>query len=268
MNQTEIHPTAVIDPNAEIGTGTHIGPYVCVGPHVRIGQDCHIGPHAVIHEFSTLGDRCSVHAHAVIADVPQDVGFLNEPSYVSIGNDTRIREGVTIHRGSKPEATTRIGDHCFLMSNSHFAHDVQLGDHVIVVSGALVAGYAEIGKAAFISGNATIHQFVRIGTLAMIAGLSGITKDVPPYCTTHSCATNGVHSLNMVGLRRAGMGPEERTAIKTAFKKLYHSGQNISQVLAELDQATWGEAERVFWEFIAHSKRGICDLYKGLKTGE
>ena len=266
MSQTNIHSTAIIDPLAEIGAGTTIGPYSCIGADVRIGQGCRIGPHVVIHPYATLGDRCQVHANAVIADLPQDVGFENEPSYVVVGSDTRIREGVTIHRGSKPGSTTRIGDHCFLMSNAHFAHDVQLQDRVIVVSGALIAGYAEIGEGAFISGNATIHQFVRIGPLAMIAGLSGITKDVPPYCTTHSCATNGVHSLNVVGMRRAGLSPEERKAIKAAFKNLYHSGKNVSQALSEVVWSECSEAEHQFWTFISESTRGICGLYQGRKV--
>lgn len=255
---SNIHPTAVIGSNAEIGTDVEIGPYTVIGDEVRIGDGCLIGPHVVIHPFTTLGQRCRVHATAVLGDLPQDLSFPGGASYADIGDDCVIREGVTVHRGTKPDTRTVIGSGCFLMANSHFAHNVQVGNKVIVANGALLAGYVEVGEGAFISGNVVIHQFVRVGRLAMLGGQSGIGKDIPPFCTTESATRNRIAGLNLVGLKRAGFTPPERKELKRAFDMLYRSGLNVSQALEKMKtEFTEGPAAEL-WRFIEQSERGIC----------
>ncbi len=254
----KIHPTAIIGTTAEIGADVEVGPYSVIGDNVRIGDACVIGPHVVIHPYTTIGQRCRVHAMAVLGDLPQDLSFPGGATYVDIGDDCVIREGVTVHRGTKPETRTVIGNQCFLMAFSHVAHNVQLGDRVIVANGVLLAGYVEVGEGAFISGTVVIHQFVKIGRLAMLGGQSGIGKDVPPFCTTESSERNRIAGLNLVGLKRAGFTPPERKEIKRAFEMLYHSGLNTSQALDKMkEEFPEGPASEI-WRFIEKSDRGIC----------
>jgi UDP-N-acetylglucosamine acyltransferase len=198
-----------------------------------------------------------VHAGAVLGDLPQDLGFQGGDSFLRIGANCMLREGLTIHRGTKPGSATEIGDGCFLMANAHFAHNVKLGNGVIVVSGALLAGYVEVGDRAFISGNAVVHQFVRIGRLAMLGGISGVSKDVPPFFTVRPGAVNRVLGVNIVGLRRAGFKPDERQAIREAFKLLYRSGLNVTDAVARLRGATPAAPVLEICDFIDQSRRGI-----------
>jgi UDP-N-acetylglucosamine acyltransferase len=237
-----IHPTAVIEDGAEIGEGAEIGPHVTIYRHV------------------TLGPNCRIHAGAVLGDIPQDLAFNNVESHVRIGANCVIREHATIHRGTKPDTSTIVGDGCYLMTNSHLAHNVRLGSRVIVASGALLAGYVEVGDLAFISGNSVVHQFVRIGKLAMLSGLSGIGKDIPPFCTTRGAEPNQVGGLNVVGMRRAGMGPAQRTEVKRAFKLLYRSGLNVTQALEAIRGEFRTGPALEMCDFIEASVRGICRM--------
>lgn len=256
-----IHPTATVDPAAELAAGVTVGPYAFIDRDTHVGEGCVIGPHAVLHRYTSLGPGCRVHAGAVLGDLPQDLAFQPDTvSYVRIGARCLIREGVTIHRGTKPDTVTEIGDDCFLMANSHLAHNVKLGRGVILVNGALLAGYVEVGDNAFISGNAVVHQFVRIGRLAMLGGLSGVSKDVPPFCTTRSGSVNTVVGLNVVGLRRAGFTPAQRQALRMAFKKLYLSDLNVSQALERIRADAVEPVVGEFCDFIEQSRRGICRL--------
>jgi UDP-N-acetylglucosamine acyltransferase len=252
-----IHPTAIVDAGAKLGRNVTVGPFSCIEKGTEIGDDTVIGPHVCIMQHTAIGPGCRIHAGAIIGDIPQDLSFKNEVSYVRIGAKCTIREGVTVHRGAKPETATVIGDECFLMANSHFAHNVRLGRSVIVANGALCAGHVEVGDRAFISGNCTIHQFVRIGRLVMLGGLSAISKDVPPFFTTRPSALNLVGGCNVVGMRRAGMSVEDRTQVRKAFKILYRTNHNVSQAVAEM-RAEFGSGPVVeICDFIKLSKRGI-----------
>ncbi len=255
-----IHPTAVVDPCAEMGAGVTVGPFAFVDRDTRIGDGCVIGPHSVILRHTSLGPNCRVHSCAVLGDVPQDLAFKDEASYVNIGANCVLREGVTIHRGTKPGTATALGDQCFLMANSHLAHNVRLGSGVIIANGALLAGYVEVDDRAFISGNAVIHQFVRIGRLAMLSGGCAIGKDVPPFCTTVAVRRNRIAGLNVVGLRRAGISPEDRQALRAAIKILYRSGLNLSQALDRMAKEFPQPAVQEICAFIRASKRGICTM--------
>lgn len=255
-----IHGTAVIEPGARLGQGVSVGPFAYVDTDVEIGDGCVIGPHVSILRGTALGARCRVHAGAVLGDLPQDLGFGGGDTRVRIGAGCVIREGVTVHRGTKPGTVTEIGEGCFLMAFSHFAHNVKLGKGVIVANGALLAGYVEVGEKAFISGNVVIHQFVKIGRLAMLGGNAGISKDVPPFCLARPVALNTIAGLNVVGLKRAGLGPAERAEVKKAFQLLYRSGLNITQAVAEIRRTFTGGPALEFVTFIENSKRGICGL--------
>ena len=246
-----------------MGTNVTIGPLVFIDRNTQIGDGCVIGPHAVILRHASLGRNCRVHACAVIGDLPQDLAFKDDASYVKIGSNCVLREGVTIHRGTKPDTSTVVGDNCFLMANSHLAHNVQIGNGVIIANGALLGGYVDVGERAFISGNVMIHQFVRIGRLAMLSGGCGIGKDIPPFCTTIGVQRNRVGGLNVIGMRRAGIGPEDRQALRSAFKVLYRSGLNVSQALERIRKEYSQPAVQELCTFIEASTRGICTMHGG-----
>lgn len=253
-----VHPTAVVEAGAELGANVTVGPFAFVEAGARVGAGCVLGPHSVILRHVTLGPRCRVHAHAVLGDWPQDLSFKNEESFVRIGADCIIREGVTIHRGTKPGTTTLVGDGCFLMANSHLAHNVQLGQRVTLANGVLLAGYVEIGDGAFLGGSSGVHQFVHIGRLVMVQGLAGVSQDVPPFCVAQGAFINRISGLNTVGLRRAGLTPEQRLEIKRAFRLLYHSGLNYRQAVERIRTELPSGPARELADFVAGSKRGIA----------
>lgn len=253
-----IHPTAIIHPDAIMGDHTEVGPGAVIESKTEIGPGCVIGPNAVIREYTMIGAGCRIHAGAVIGDTPQDLAFKNIASFVRIGARTTIREGVTIHRGTHENTETMIGDDCFLMVNSHVAHNVKLGNKVILANGVLTGGYVEINDNAFVSGNAVIHQFCKIGRLAMVGGLSGISKDVPPFCMTHSVGYNTVVGLNIVGLKRNGFDPAQRRSVRECFDILYRQGLNVSQAVEQLKARQNDAIAAEFVAFIDASKRGIC----------
>lgn len=257
-----IHTTALVDGRAKLGRDVEVGPFALIEGDVEIGDGCVIGPRSSILAHTSLGPGCRVHTGAVIGDLPQDTSFGDATSYVRIGANCRIREYVTIHRGTKPGTETVIGDGCFLMGLSHVAHNVRMGKSVIMANGSLLAGYVEVGERAFISGGVAVHQFVRIGRLAMLAGACAITKDVPPFCTTRVARLNGLGGLNVVGMRRAGMTSDERRQVKQCFDVLYRSGLNASQAAARIRELFQGGIPLEIADFVDASKRGIC-VFRG-----
>ena len=253
-----IHPTAIVEPGAQLGTDVQIGPFAYVAATVRLGDGCVLAPHAVVLGHTTLGARCKVHSCAVIGDLPQDLSFGGEPSYVVIGDDCTFRESVTIHRGTKPGTTTRIGNHVFMMANSHIAHNCEVGDHVVMANCVLLAGYVSVGERCFLGGAAAVHQFCHVGRLAMVAAASILTKDLPPFCTSLSAENSQVGGLNVVGLRRAGFTAAQRAQIKQAFGTIYRSGLNVSQAKERLRADAANPFAAEFAEFLSQAKRGIC----------
>lgn len=251
-----IHKTAVIDPQAEIDPAAEIGPYVVIEGKVRIASGNRIMAHAYITGNTTVGPDNSIHPYAVLGHAPQDLSYQGEESYLRIGRGNTFREGCSVHRGSKTGSRTVIGDNNFLMGYCHVGHDCVIGNEVIIANGALVAGHVQVEDKVFISGNASIHQFVRIGILTMIGGLARVVKDVPPYMLLEGNST--IRGINVVGLRRAGFGPQERAQVKRAYKLLYHSGLNVTQALEAMEKEDLGPAGARIVVFVRDSRRGIC----------
>ncbi|MEM7397287.1 MAG: acyl-ACP--UDP-N-acetylglucosamine O-acyltransferase, partial [Verrucomicrobiota bacterium] len=231
---TEIHPSAHVDPDADIGDDVTIGPNVVIEQDVALGDGCRIGPGAVIHQYTTMGPRCRVHAHAVLGDLPQDLAFEDKKTFLEIGSDSVFREGVTVHRGTKEGSKTTIGNHCFLMAYSHVGHNCEIGNHVILVNNVMLAGYVIVGDNVFFGGGSGIHQFVQIGRLAMIGGNSSVSQDFPPFCTAAPAHLNRLLGLNTVGLRRAGLSPDDRLNLKKALPLIFKSNLNREETAERL----------------------------------
>ena len=250
-----IHPTAIIHPKAKLDGTVSVGPYAVVDEHVQAGPHCVIGPHVYLTGRLTIGSHNVFHAGCVIGDAPQDLKYKGEPTGLRIGDHNVFREHATAHRSAREGQETEIGSHNFLMANSHVGHNCVVGDHVIIANGALMGGHATAGDRAFISGNCLVHQFVRVGTLALMQGGSAISKDLPPY--TVARGDNGICGLNVIGLRRAGLTPDERLELKKLYRLLFRSGKNLKTALAEARQFT-SPAAKILLEFVATAKRGIC----------
>jgi UDP-N-acetylglucosamine acyltransferase len=254
-----IHATAVIEAGATLGEGVTIGPFAFIERDVQVGDGCVVGPHVTLLGHTTLGQNCQIHTGAVLGDLPQDLAFKGGQSFVKIGDNCVIREGVTVHRGTGEGTITEVGQGCLLMANSHLAHNVKLGDRVIVANGALLAGYVQVGDRAFISGNCLVHQFARVGRLAMLSGGAALQKDLLPFCMTPALTTNTVMGLNTVGLRRANMSTAERDLLKQALAILYRSQLSVPAALEKL--ASFDSPLIKEWcEFIRTAKFGICQF--------
>lgn len=260
---TKIHSSAQIEDGVQLGTDVQVGPNCIIYSGAVIGNRCRLDAGVVVYGSARLGENVHLHAYCVIGDTPQDMAFEPDTlSYAQIDDACVLREHVTVHRGTTPDSTTHIEAGCFLMANSHVAHNVTMGRQAILANGVLLAGYVHIGEQAFISGNAVVHQFCQVGRLAMVSGLGAVSQDLPPFCIQHSTETNKVSGINIVGLRRAGMTVEERTDIRRAFRMLYMAGLN-TRAAAEgiLESFPTGPARELAL-FIQASKRGICS-YRG-----
>src|SRR6202030_2371369 len=227
-----VHPTAVIDPRAQIESDVVVGPYVLIEGLVRISSGTEIQGHAVITGSVLMGKNNRVGYGSVIGSFPQDLSYNPKAnSGVEIGANNVIRENCTIHRGTKEGTKTRIGSNNFLMVGAHLGHNVRLGDGVILANNVLLGGYAEIHDRVFVGGGSVVHQFTRMGAVSLMQGISGVGKDVPPF--TIAIGKNSIATINVIGLRRAGYGPALRKEVKEAFALLYSSGLNIGQAQEE-----------------------------------
>jgi UDP-N-acetylglucosamine acyltransferase len=252
-----IHATAIIDPKAEIDAEVEIGPYVIIVGPVKIGYGTRIMAHAYITGRTQIGAHNEIHPGAVLGDAPQDKAYKDQESYLKIGDHNIVREHVQIHRGTVAQSSTLVGDHNFLMANSHIGHNCKLGDHNVLANGALLGGYVEIGNHVFISGNCVVHQFVRVGDYALMRGLSGTSRDVPPFAIVDWQHT--VRGVNVVGLKRAGFGEQRIREIRQAFRVLFRKGRNLSVAMNEIEGVGRVSPDILtLLEFIRSSKRGVC----------
>ncbi len=255
-----IHPTAVIHPQAVLGAGVTVDPFAVVEAGAQVGDGCTVHAHAFIGGSVTLGKNCTVGHGAVLGGDPQDFAFKPEVrSRVTVGDGTKIFEYATIHRGTVEGSETVVGEGCFLMAGAHLGHNVRLGNHVIIANNVLFGGYVQVEDRVFVGGGCVFHQGIRVGRLAICQGASAFSKDIPPFVI--AAERNGVAGLNVIGLRRAGLGLTERAEIKRAFALLYRSGKNATQAVAAARDEKWTEPGRLFWDFVAAAKKkGLCAL--------
>src|SRR5438552_12480581 len=263
MIRAKIDPPAPVDPDAHLGARVEIGAFSVVGPQAVIGEKTTVQSHVVIEGKLAIGSHNSIGHGAIIGAPPQDVSFSPERNTkVEIGDDNIIREYCTIHRGSADGSATKIGDKNFLMSGAHIGHNCLIGNNVVIANNCLLAGHVRVDDGAFIGGGSTFHQFMHVGRLVMVQGSSAFGKDLPPFVV--AAERNCVFGLNIVGMRRAGLGANDRDEIKEAFKLIYLSGLNTSQALEKAKTMTFGAPAREFLDFVATSKkRGICPLKRG-----
>lgn len=252
-----VHPTAIVDPTAQVAPGVAIGPYAVIGPQVVIGEGTRIGPHVVIERDTTLGTDCRVHAGAVLGGDPQDLKFDDEETVLVIGDRTVIRECVTLNRGTSATGRTVIGSDCMLMAYSHVAHDSVLGDHVILANAVEMAGHVVIEDWAIVGGISAVHQFARVGRHAIVGGCTAVRKDVPPF-TKLSGNPASLYGLNSVGLERRGFDDEARGQLRRAYRILFQSKLNVRQGVERVreDLPATPEIDQLL-AFIESSTRGI-----------
>ncbi len=251
-----VHPSAVIDPAAEIGDGVEVAPYVVIEGEVRVGEGCVLRPFAHLVGPLTMGRHNAIFSHAVLGERPQHLKYSGEKTRLVVGDHNIIREHVTIHRGTAASGETVIGNHNFLMANCHVAHDCRIGDHCILTNGCLLAGHCTLDNNVYLSGNAAIHQFVRVGRLALLSGLSASTKDIPPFIVQNR--VNVVVGVNVIGMRRAGITGPAIEAVRRAYHVLYREGHVLPAALAKIERDLAGVPEVAeMVAFIRQSTRGI-----------
>ena len=251
-----VHPTAVVDPQAEIDQAADIGPYVVIDGPVRIGPRTRVMAHAFLTGDTHLGADNVVHPGAIVGHEPQDLAYRGAPTGLRIGDRNVIREHAEIHRATQEGTVTVVGSDNYLMSHAHIAHNCRVGDRTIVCSGALVAGHAVLEDQAFVSGNCVVHQHVRIGRLAILRGLSRTSRDVPPFSIMDG--THTVRGVNRVGLRRAGLDAARIRTLVTAFRMLFRTRQNLREAMAQVKASLQSPEVDELLAFIRAAKRGVA----------
>jgi len=254
-----IHPTALIDPKAEIGEGVEIGPYSVIEKDVSIGEGTKVGPHVVIREGTHIGKRCQIFQFASVGEAPQATFYRGEKTSLFIGDQNIIREFVTLHRGTiKGGGKTAIGNENFFMAYSHVAHDCQIGNQVVLANGATLAGHILIEDYAVIGGLSAIHQFCQVGTHAFISGLTGVSLDIPPYMLASGSRAK-LFGLNAVGLKRHGFSEETLKTLKKVYRIIFRSGLTLEKAMKKVEEDEISKTPEVqhLLQFIQRSKRGI-----------
>jgi UDP-N-acetylglucosamine acyltransferase len=254
---TKIHPTAVIDPAAQIGEGCEVGPYCVIGAGVELGENCWLQHHVSLNGPSKFGPGNRFFAFTSVGQQTQDLKYVGEPTYLAVGEGNCFREFVTVHRGTAPESMTRVGSRGNFLAYSHIAHDCTVGDDVIFSNNGTVAGHVEVGDFAVIGGLTAIHQFCRIGAHALTGGCSKIVQDVPPFMIADGNPAK-VRSYNKVGLERRGFSEEAMRCIKEAYRLIYRSELNLQQAVEQIraDLPSGVEVTQLV-NFVTSSARGI-----------
>jgi UDP-N-acetylglucosamine acyltransferase len=252
-----IHPTALIDPSAELGVGVTIGPYAIIGPQVTVGDRCRIGPRATLERNVRLARGVSIGDGSILGGAPQDHKYGGEETWVEVGENTIIREYSTINRATAATYKTTVGARCFIMTYVHLAHDCHVGDDVVIANATQCAGHVTIHDRAILSGLNAVHQFVTIGTYAFVGGGSRVNQDIPPYVKAVGNPME-LYGLNSIGLQRAGFSGETLAALKRAYRLFFNSDLNLSQALerARSELPALPEVER-FVAFVESSERGV-----------
>ncbi len=255
------HPMAYVHPTAIIGKDVTISPFSSIYEDVEIGDGTWIGPNVTIMSGARIGKNCKIYPGTVISGEPQDLKYEGEKTLTYIGDNTTVRECVTINKGTNALGYTKIGKNCLIMATAHIAHDCVVGDHVVIVNAVGLAGHIEVGDFAFIGGFSAVHQFTKIGEHAFIAGATQIRKDVPPYV---KAAKNPVAyaGVNAIGLRRKGFTSEEIYEIQGIYRILYQQKNNVSQAVEQiLEKFPDSTHRQIILDFIDSSERGIMKGY-------
>lgn len=253
-----IHPSAIIDPKAELASDVAVGPYCVIGPDVTIGAGTSIGSHVTIEGPTSIGENNRIFQFASLGAAPQDKKYAGEPTRLEIGNNNTIREFCTFNRGTVQDAgVTRIGNDNWIMAYVHIAHDCQVADHTILANNASLAGHVHMDDFAILGGFTLVHQFCKIGAHVITAVGSVIFKDVPPYVTASGYDASP-HGINSEGLKRRGFSPERIAAIKRGYKTLYRSSLTLEEAKAALTgQLTEAPDLSLLVSFLNSSTRGI-----------
>ena len=257
-----VHPTAIVDPEAQLADDVVIGPYAIVGPQVRIGAGSSIGAHTIVSGRTTIGERNRIFAHAAIGGEPQDKKYRGEDTELVIGDDNTIREFCTFNTGTvQGGGMTRVGSHNWVMAYVHVAHDCVVGDHCILANNASLAGHSTVGDWVILGGLTGVHQFVRIGAHAMTGAASLLLQDLPPYVI---CQGNPAtpHGLNSEGLKRRGFAPGAVMALRRAYKAIYREGLTVAEATAAITRLAEENPEHrahldLLRSFVQDSTRGI-----------
>jgi UDP-N-acetylglucosamine acyltransferase len=261
MNQ----PLAYVHPEAKIARNVVIEPFVTIAKNVEIGEGTWIGPNVTIMEGARIGKNCKIFPGAVISAIPQDLKFKGEDTIVEIGDNTTIRECVTINRGTSAKGKTKVGNNCMLMAYSHVAHDCIIGNNVIIVNSGLLGGEVIVDDFAILGGGSAIHQFVHIGAHVMLQGGALVGKDIPPYVKAARFPISFA-GINSIGLRRRQFTNDKISEIQEIYRMLYLRGMNVSQAIEFIEAEMPASPERdEILLFIKNSRRGII---KGYNSGK
>ena len=253
-----VHPSAVVSPRAELGEGCHVGPFCTVGEEVRLGARVRLESHVVVDGHTEIADDTHVFPFASVGLAPQDLKYRGEPSETRVGKRNRIREFVTVHRGTEGGGMiTSIGDDCLLMAQAHVAHDCLLGDGVIMANAATLAGHVRVADGANVGAYSGVHQFCRVGREAYVGGYSVVVKDALPFALTVGNHAR-CYGLNTVGMKRRGYPPQTIEALHHAFRLLLSSKLNTTQAVARIREEIEDSPEVAeLVRFIETSQRGV-----------
>lgn len=252
-----IHPTAIIDPRADLASDVEVGPYCVIGAGVRLGAGCVLHNHVTLNGPAVIGARNTFFTGACIGGVTQDLKYAGEPTFLEVGEDNVFREYTTVNRGTLPESRTVIGAHNLFLSYCHIAHDCVVGNHVIFSNNGTLAGHVVVEDHVILGGLSAVHQFCRIGKFAMTGGCSKIVQDVPPFMIVDGNPA-AVRGVNVVGLQRHGFDEAAIRPLKQAYKSLFMRQRNLAEALAELAPlAAESPALAHLTGFIESSQRGI-----------
>ena len=257
MSAVTVHPTAIVDPAAELGPGTMVGPYCMVAAGVSLGANCWLQHHVTLEGPLAAGKANKFYAYCSIGQQTQDLKYEGEPTYLEIGNENTFREFVTVNRSTTGTGKTRIGNCGNFLAYSHIGHDCTVGDSVVFSNNGTLAGHVQIGDHAIMGGLTAVHQFCRVGRYAITGGCSKIVQDVPPFMIADGNPAK-VRGINLVGLERSGFPPEKVKEIKEAFRLIYRSKLNTRQAIEAIRQELPASDEiNQVLEFIEQSERGI-----------
>ncbi len=266
MAKREIHPTAVVDPKAQLGDNVTIEAYAIVKADVKIGDGVTIKSHVYIEGNTTIGAGTTIWPGATIGTKTQDLKFRGEKTFVIIGKNCEIREYVTINSSCQENSVVRVGDNCLIMAYCHVAHNCEVGNKVIMANAVNLAGHVIIEDCAVIGGMAALHQFTRVGCYAMVGGFSPVTRDVPPY-TIGGGIPYKMGGLNLIGLKRHGFPLSVRKDLVRAFKITYRSGLSLTEALEQIEQEVEPNLYVRHWvEFCLASRRGLIGFQRQTKN--